>query len=196
MSHGTHMNESWHTYEWVMAHIWMSHGTHMNESCHTYEWVMEHIWMCHIMDKIFGIRSIWLIQMCALTHSYVWHDSFICVPWLILMCDWKRFVGSVLYMSPQIVTNSMWVLTHESRTLYEWSWYIRESLSDDHEFYMSSHKRVTNSTWIITEFTWSLSLAELRTLYESSHTNHELYMNDHGIYMSTQMITISTWVLR
>ena len=35
--HGTHMNESWHTYEWVMAHIWMSHGTHMNESWHTYE---------------------------------------------------------------------------------------------------------------------------------------------------------------
>ena len=50
---GTHMNESWHTYEWVMAHrrhIWMSHGTHMNESWHTYEWVMahgRHIWMSH-----------------------------------------------------------------------------------------------------------------------------------------------------
>jgi len=35
MSHGTHMNESWHTYEWVMAHIWMSHGIHMNESWHS-----------------------------------------------------------------------------------------------------------------------------------------------------------------
>ena len=47
MSHGTHMNELWHTYEWVMAHIWMSHGTRMNESWHTYEWVMAHIWMSH-----------------------------------------------------------------------------------------------------------------------------------------------------
>ena len=27
MSHGTHMNESWHTYEWVMSHTWMNHGT-------------------------------------------------------------------------------------------------------------------------------------------------------------------------
>jgi len=35
MSHVTHMNESCHTYEWVMSHIWMSHVTHMNESCHT-----------------------------------------------------------------------------------------------------------------------------------------------------------------
>jgi len=34
-SHVTHMNESRHTYEWVMSHIWMSHVTHMNESCHT-----------------------------------------------------------------------------------------------------------------------------------------------------------------
>jgi len=34
----THMDESGHTYEWVMSHIWMSHVTHMNESCHTDEW--------------------------------------------------------------------------------------------------------------------------------------------------------------
>jgi len=39
MSHVTHMNESCHTYEWVMSHIRMSHVTHMHESYHTYEWV-------------------------------------------------------------------------------------------------------------------------------------------------------------
>ena len=48
MCHVTHMNESCHTYEWVMSHIWVSHVTHMNVSCHTYEWVMSHIWMCHV----------------------------------------------------------------------------------------------------------------------------------------------------
>ena len=45
MSHVTHMNESCHTYEWVMSHTWMSHVTHMNETQHTSEWVMLHIWM-------------------------------------------------------------------------------------------------------------------------------------------------------
>jgi len=35
-----HMNESRHTYEWVMSHICMSHVSHMNESCHTCERVM------------------------------------------------------------------------------------------------------------------------------------------------------------
>ena len=34
-SHGTQMNESFHTDEWVMAHRWMSRGTQMNESWHT-----------------------------------------------------------------------------------------------------------------------------------------------------------------
>ena len=47
-SHVTYVNESWHTYEWVMSHIWMSHVTHMNESCHIYGWVMSHIWMSHV----------------------------------------------------------------------------------------------------------------------------------------------------
>jgi len=42
-----------------MSHTSMSHVTHMNESCH----------------------------MCDMTHSYVWHDSFMCVTWLIHMCD-------------------------------------------------------------------------------------------------------------
>jgi len=62
MSHVTRMNESCHTdewvmshmwmschkYEWVMSHIWMSHVTRMNESCQTHEWVMSHIWMSHV----------------------------------------------------------------------------------------------------------------------------------------------------
>jgi ABC-type transport system involved in Fe-S cluster assembly fused permease/ATPase subunit len=77
MSHVTHMNESYHTYKWVMSHIWMSHAkykrvgdanyfshsrtdavfryegvmSHTNESCHTYEWVMSYIWMSHVTCK-------------------------------------------------------------------------------------------------------------------------------------------------
>jgi len=44
MSHVTHINESCHTYQWVMSHISMSHVTRMNESCHTYQWVMSHVY--------------------------------------------------------------------------------------------------------------------------------------------------------
>jgi len=47
MSYGTHLSESRHTSEWVMAHIWVSHGTHVSESWHTSEWIMAHIWVNH-----------------------------------------------------------------------------------------------------------------------------------------------------
>jgi len=97
------MNESCHTYEWVMSHIWMSHVTHMNESCHTYEWVMSHIWMMHVtyieksghkrvMSQIFLCRDSFICDTTHpsvtrlagdMAHTYVtwlirvWHNSFI-----------------------------------------------------------------------------------------------------------------------
>jgi len=59
------MDESCHTYKWVMSRIRMSHVTHMNypchrdntlkrygtyknELCHTYQCVMWNIWLSHI----------------------------------------------------------------------------------------------------------------------------------------------------
>jgi len=67
MSHATHMNESCHTYEWVMSHIWMSHVTPMNKSCHTHEWVMSHTWMSHTYECV--IAHEWMNYVIhALTH--------------------------------------------------------------------------------------------------------------------------------
>ena len=93
MSHVTYMNDSCHTYEWVMSHICMSHATHMNESCQTYEWVMSHIWMSHVtrqpqcdpqQQRHEGASiATYLLHLPPLlrdmTHSYVWHDLFVCV---------------------------------------------------------------------------------------------------------------------
>jgi len=51
-------------------------------------------WLIHMCDMTHSyvwhdsfICVTWLIHMCDKTHSYVWHDSFICVTWLIHMCD-------------------------------------------------------------------------------------------------------------
>jgi len=74
MSHGTNINESWHTYGSWLIHMYdMTHqrvrcdptnrtppGT-SNESWHKYKWVVAHIWV--------------------MTHSYVWHDSSTCALW-------------------------------------------------------------------------------------------------------------------
>jgi len=43
--HDSFVCETWHIHT---CHIWPQvarHGTHINESCHTNEWVMSHIWM-------------------------------------------------------------------------------------------------------------------------------------------------------
>ena len=70
MSHVTHMNESCHTYEWVMSHIWMRHVTNMNESCHTYECVMSHIWMSHVTHMNESCQTYeWVMSHIWMTHS-------------------------------------------------------------------------------------------------------------------------------
>jgi len=74
--------------------------------------VMSDIHMCSMTHSYSSIRVSWLFLMCTMihsyvyglficsvgvyvarnggficvTHSYVWHDSLICVPWLIHMC--------------------------------------------------------------------------------------------------------------
>jgi len=61
----THMNESCHTYKWVMSHVWMSHVTHMNEPCHPYEWAM-------LKEKGFP-EALHITHMNELGHAYTGH---------------------------------------------------------------------------------------------------------------------------
>jgi len=90
----THMNESCHTYEWVVSHIWMSRAyvslLHRTAPCicdmtHSYVWhnplirVTWLIHMCHCCTAPRPVYVTWLIHMCDTTHSYVWRGSFICV---------------------------------------------------------------------------------------------------------------------
>ena len=66
-----------------MSHIWMRHVTHMNASCHTYECVMSQMRTSHVpyMDGV--MPNMWMS-----------HDSFICVSWLIHMCDMMMCIKS------------------------------------------------------------------------------------------------------
>jgi len=86
MSHVTHVNvnESCHTYEWVMSHL-------KNESCHTYEWVMTHIW------KYVGTRGF----------AYATCANTVCVR--VCVCVTHEWDLSQMWMSQ--VTHEKWVMS-------------------------------------------------------------------------------------
>jgi len=90
MNHVTYMNESCHTYEWAMSHIWMSHVTHVNELCHICERVMSNIWMSdathmnesrhaykRVMSHIWVSRVTHMNESChtyAMAVSHIWRS--------------------------------------------------------------------------------------------------------------------------
>jgi len=65
MYHETCIRGSWHTYRWVMSHMWISQVTRIHESCHKYEWVRSHIWMSQVT------------HMNESDHTYEWIRSHI-----------------------------------------------------------------------------------------------------------------------
>jgi len=92
----THMNESYHTNEWIMSHIrtshathsrhglsfipcvWTSHVTHMNESCHTYEWIMSHICMSPINHMNASCHTNkWVMPRIPVRHGLSFYFIFI-----------------------------------------------------------------------------------------------------------------------
>jgi len=48
--------------EWVTPHVWMSHVARMNESCHTYEWVMSHIRMQSLLAGFHSLIPPWKVN--------------------------------------------------------------------------------------------------------------------------------------
>jgi len=93
MSHVAHMDESCHTYEWVMSHTksvrwkksrWLSERKY--ESWHTYKCVASHIWSRHVRHMneschTRGLRggrhvdylgAIWLLEW-VMSHIYISH---------------------------------------------------------------------------------------------------------------------------
>jgi len=77
------------------------HDSFINVTCLIHTWDICVEWLIHTCDTKTCVRgqstrvrasssdiyAIWLIHMRDMTHSYVWHDSFICLTWLVHMCD-------------------------------------------------------------------------------------------------------------
>ena len=101
-----HMCDMTHSYVWHDSFIYVTWPMHMSEQvlldvskwwCVT--WLIPPVYMsvrvgtllCDMAHSYVWHDSFicvtWLIHKCDMTHSYVWRVSFICVTWLIHMCD-------------------------------------------------------------------------------------------------------------
>ena len=114
VSHGTHMNESRHTYRWDMSR----HVTHMNRACQSYEWVMALIWMSHVThtNETCHVTSlIWIARVNRISdlwHSYEWVSSHI---WMTHMNESRHTYEWLVWISHVTIIHM-----NESRHLYEW----------------------------------------------------------------------------
>jgi len=86
-----------HTHEWVIPHIWMSHITHTNESYYTYERVSRshhsHSYTWH--NSSMTVTR--LIDDCDMTHSYARYALNVCVTWRIHVCSYDRETHSYMW---------------------------------------------------------------------------------------------------
>jgi len=105
-----------HSYVWLMTHSYVWPMTH------SYVWPMTHLPICTLYkpSQEMWLRRVCALRcVCAMTHlpficydvthlclrscvcammtwlicaAYIWYDSDVCVPWLILMCDMTQIL--------------------------------------------------------------------------------------------------------
>jgi len=98
-------NESCHAWKWVMPTcqiVWMRRVTHINESYHTYSWLMSRVWMSHVTHTL-GTR--WQCHVQNVWMSHVAHRNESCHTWTSRVthmnesCHTCEWVMSHIWMS-------------------------------------------------------------------------------------------------
>jgi len=90
MTHLYVWHDTFSTYVWFRCEEMQCSQIYMNESWHTYKWVMSHICWWHLCmwhTWMSQGRSVWLSHTCGMTLSFVWYDKLMCVTWHIHMCE-------------------------------------------------------------------------------------------------------------
>jgi len=122
----------------------------------------------------------WLIHMCAMTHSHVWHDSFRCMTWLIHMCAMTHsyvWHNSVIYV-PWLIYTVPWLLhvcekkIQCARRVCEKNAVTHLRVCHDSFIWISHGTRVNESRQKI-----QCAPRVLHQLYLCSHAWHRLFTN-------------------
>ena len=191
MRHVPHMNESCHAYEWVMSHIHMSHATHINNSDHMYEWFTSRICMSHVTHTrthtetciSWAIRRAFVASRrasftssrafsasssvtsrfsCTYLHSYLWHDVFICVTWIILCVTWilhMRVLQCVAVCCIVLQCVAVCCSLHMSETNYSYEWEMTPPYVGNASFVEAFLKYFMNTEHVWHEYSCDIPLS-------------------------------------
>ena len=118
--------------EWVMSHVYMGQRTNFGASLERQQSILDAVRdvMIKLPVRFAGFPSE-SIHTCDITHSYAWHDSFICVTWIICMCDWRIQMcdmthSSVWHVVIKLPVRAAWIPSdsiHECDMTHSYLWY-------------------------------------------------------------------------
>ena len=178
MNHDTRMNESWHTYEWVMAHIWMSHVTHMKESCRTCEWVVAHVRMSHGTHTKESCHTHGWVP----SHMWIRHVSHMNVS--CHTCEW---VVSHIWMSHAA---HEWVMAHiwmSHVTRMNESSHLKHIIWDECDFF-------SHSSQIICVLSWQRSVWHDSFISHTSKKSHSSQLKWHLTHIIWDECDFFFWI--
>ena len=142
---------------------------------------MTHLYLWH--DSFICVT--WLIRMCDMTHLYVWHYSFRCVTWLIYMCDMTH---SYVWHDPFICV--IWHI-HMCETTHSYVCHDSGSLSPFVQIcdtFICAPWLIQSETWLIQSETWLIYAHPLCT----SITNTRVFLSQKRTYMSVIQVLFVT----
>jgi hypothetical protein len=138
MNHGTHVNKSWHVYEWVMSHMQIRHVTHTDKSCHTDKWNMSvrasnDTWHCK--RAMSHLNESWHICKCCITYEWVMANmNASCHIWMARGTSWschilmsRRGDGTFAFHD----WRQLW-RSSSRRCAPQWRWYMDTKQKKSH----------------------------------------------------------------
>jgi len=152
------MNESCHTYEWLVSHIWMRHviradadmhgdgvlsdgcatSTLKIQSSHTYKWVISHIRMSHVTRMNESCHT----YECVMSHIWMRH---------VTHADADMDGDGVLNIEDSAMSH-VWLshVTHMNKSCHTYYWgmsHMQTRILMEMEFSTSKNSRIWSRRW-------------------------------------------------
>jgi len=77
-------------YDMTLSDLWHESFICVTWLIHVCDMTHSYVWHYSYVQHDASSCATWLVHMWDMNHSYVWHDSFICETWLIHVCNMTR----------------------------------------------------------------------------------------------------------